>query len=97
MAHIETWWSCRCGARYGTQKEAICCAVSHVRPEQWAVGKGGKAVRIFENHAPDSRHGINGALREADLSDFVEERRRQLAEMEERNAGKVKEYTPPAT
>lgn len=97
MAHIETYWRCRCGARYDTQKEAIRCAISHVRSEQWAVGKGGKAVRIFENHAPNSQHGINWALREADLSDFVEERRRQLAEMEERNAGESKKHTPPPT
>lgn len=78
MAHIETWWRCRCGAAYSTQKEAIRCAVTHVRPEQWAVGKGGKGVRIFENHALDSLHGLNGALREADLSDDIHERRRQL-------------------
>ena len=97
MAHIETWYRCPCGAAYDTQKEAISCAVTHVRAEKWAVGRGGKSVRIFSNHAPDSPHGINGALREADLSDFVEERRRQLAEMEEKNAGKSKEYTPPAT
>lgn len=93
MAHIETWWRCRCGARYGTQKEAISCAISHVRSEQWAVGKGGKAVRIFENHAPDSQHGINGALREADLSDFVEERRRQLAEMAKKECRRCRTNT----
>jgi hypothetical protein len=97
MAHIETWWSCRCGARYGTQKEATSCAISHVRSEQWAVGKGGKAVRISANCAPDGMYGVNWALREADLSDLVEERRRQLAEMEERNAGKGKTHTSPAT
>ena len=84
MAHIETWWRCRCGAAYDTQKKAVNCAISHVHSEQWAIGKGGKAVRIFDNHAPNSQHGIIGALREADLSDFVEERRRQLAEMEEK-------------
>ena len=98
MAHIETWWSCRCGARYGTQKEAISCAISHVRSEQWAVGKGGKAVRISANCALDGMYGLNWALREADLSDFVEERRRQLAEMEgkiEKEKGKA--HTSPTS
>jgi hypothetical protein len=41
----------------------------------WAVGKGGKAVRIFDNF---SQEMIKHALREADLSDFIEERKRQL-------------------
>jgi len=85
MAHIETWYRCPCGAAYDTQKEAIRCAASHVKSEKWAVGKGGKGVRIFDNWAPDTAHGINGALREADLSDDIEERKRQLAEMEEQN------------
>ena len=80
MAHIETWWRCHCGQAWSTQKEAIRCAITHVHSEQWAVGKGGKAVRIFDNCAPDSMHGINGALYEADLSDNIEERRRQLAQ-----------------
>lgn len=81
MAHIETWYRCPCGAAYDTQKEAIQCAVSHVHSEQWAVGS--KAVRIFDNWA-SGIHSISGALREADLSDFIEERKRQLAEMEEK-------------
>lgn len=88
MAHIETWWRCPCGAAHDTQKEAISCAVTHVKSERWAVGKGGKAVRIFDNCAPDGQHGIKWALQEADLSDVVEVRRRQLAEMEEKNGEK---------
>lgn len=78
MAHIEIWYRCPCGAHHKTQKEAVKCAAGHVRAERWAVGKGGKAVRIFENWSEDSMHGASGALREADLSDFIEERRRQL-------------------
>lgn len=36
-------------------------------------------VRIFDNHAINSTHGIYGALREADLSDDIrEERMKQL-------------------
>lgn len=83
MAHVETWFRCPCGKAYDTQKEAIHCAISHVKSEQWAVGKSGKGVRIFENHAPNSTHGIYGALREAELSDFVEERKKQFAEMQD--------------
>ncbi len=32
----------------------------------------GKAVRILDNWAPNTRHGIHGALREADTSDKIE-------------------------
>lgn len=85
MAHIETWYRCPCGAHHETQKEAIKCAVGHVRAERWAVGKGGKAVRIYDNWAVDSLHGVNGALREADLSDFIDERRLQLDAEKNRN------------
>lgn len=84
MAHIETWYACRCGASYSTRKEAVERAVSHVHPERWAVGRTGKAVRIYDNWAPNSAHGVNGALIEAELSDNVELRRRQLAAMEEK-------------
>lgn len=83
MAHIETWWRCPCGVYYSTQKEAIRCAVSHVHSERWAVGRGHKAVHIAENCLPDSKYGLNWALREADLSDIVEVRKRQLAKMED--------------
>jgi hypothetical protein len=80
VAHIETWYRCpTCQTRYGKQSEAIECRNKHpVKSEKWAVGKGGKAVRIFDNWGLDSMHGVNGALREADLSDDIEERKRQL-------------------
>lgn len=80
MAHVEIWYRCPCGKSYSSQKEAIECAVSHVRSERWAIGSTGKGVRIYDNHAPDSAHGVIGALREAELSDIVKERKRQLAE-----------------
>jgi hypothetical protein len=82
MAHIETWYRCPvCNVSYDSQHDAIKCRNSHpVKEERWAVGKGGKAVRIFENWALDTMHGVIGALREADLSDDIEERKRQLAE-----------------
>lgn len=82
MAHIEVWYRCPvCNGSYTTQGEAINCRNAHpIRAERWAVGKGGKAVRIFDNWALNSMHGITGALREADLSDDIEERKRQLEE-----------------
>ena len=79
MAHIETWYCCPvCRRVWETHKKAFTCRNSHsVIEEMWAVGKGGKAVRIFDNY---SQSMINGALREADLSDFIEERKKQLEE-----------------
>jgi hypothetical protein len=74
MAHVETWWRCPgCHRKHDTQKKAEKCAVTHVHSEQWAVGGGGKAVLV-------AYRGLEWALREADLSDFIEERKRQLAE-----------------
>lgn len=81
MAHIEIYYRCpTCQRLWDKQKEAINCRNSHpVQEEKWAVGKGGKMVRIFDNHAINSTHGIYGALREADLSDDIrEERMKQL-------------------
>jgi hypothetical protein len=80
MAHIEVWYRCPvCEVAYKSIGEATECRKSHpIRAERWAVGKGGKAVRIFDNWALDSMHGEIGALREADLSDDIEERKRQL-------------------
>ncbi len=69
MAHTETWYRCPCGAAYGSQREANRCAVSHVCQERWAVGRGGKAVRIWDNAAAGSMHSTEWALREAGLSD----------------------------
>ena len=76
MAHIEVWWSCPgCHLRWTTQSEAVKCAASHVRSERWAVSDRhpGKAVAC-------NYRGEAFALREADLSDFIEERRRELEE-----------------
>ena len=84
MAHIETWYRCACGASYETRANALKCAVSHVQPERWAVGSTGKAVRIYDNWAPKSAHGVNGALIEAELSDDIKVRKQQIAEMEEK-------------
>ena len=78
MAHIETWYRCPCGATYDSQGEANRCAIRHVRQERWAVGKGGKAVRIWNNTAPGSMYSAEWALQEADLSDNIEKRKRQL-------------------
>ncbi|MGE5631605.1 MAG: hypothetical protein ACM3TR_10985 [Caulobacteraceae bacterium] len=80
MAHIEVWYRCPvCNLAYDNQREAIGCRNAHpVKSERWAVGNGGKAVRISDNCTPDGYGGVNWALREADLSDLIEERKRQL-------------------
>lgn len=89
MAHIETWYRCPiCNQAYDNEREAMRCRNQHpIRSELWAIGKSGKGVRILDNWAPESAHGIKGAIREADLSDDIHERKRQLEELErkERN------------
>ena len=80
MAHIEVWYRCPvCDARYTDEQSAIRCKNRHpIIPERWAVGKDGKAVKINEFASPDGKYGMHWALREADLSDFIEERKMQL-------------------
>ncbi len=87
MAHIEIWYQCPiCRKKYNDQRKANICKNRHpVIEETWAVGESGKGVRIFDNWAPDTMHGINGAMIEADLSDFVEERKIQLAKLKIRD------------
>ena len=84
MAHIVTWYRCPvCNQAYDNEREAMRCRNQHpIRSGLWAIGKDGKGVRILDNWAPDSMHGIKGALREADLSDNIYERKRQLEELE---------------
>jgi len=76
MAHIETWYRCpTCNTRHDKLKDALLCKNQHqIIPERWAVGKGGKAVKIQESHA----NGVEYALIEADLSDNIHERAKQL-------------------
>ncbi len=85
MAHVETWYRCpACNGLYDTYKEAYNCRNSHaIRSEQWAVGKGGKAVYIQKNSAPNSLYGREWALKEADLSDNIYEREKQLEQIEQ--------------
>lgn len=87
MAHIETWYRCPvCNLAYDKQKEATGCRNAHpVKSERWAVGKDGKAVRIYDNCSLNGYGGVNWALREADLSDFIDERNRQLKELQKSN------------
>lgn len=79
MAHIEIWYRCPvCNAAYTEYIEAVRCRNKHdIISERWAVGKE-KAVRIFDNCAPNGRGGLNWALNEADLSDDIDERKCQL-------------------
>ena len=78
MAHIEIWYHCPlCKRAYDTEREAVISKNKHpIITERRAVGKDGKAVRI-DRPGEEAR-----ALREADLSDFIEERKRQLKEMQ---------------
>lgn len=84
MAHIERWYQCPvCDRWHDTPREAQLCRNNHpVREARWAVGTE-KSVRISERAAPNSLYGEQWALREADLSDFIEVRKQQL-ECEER-------------
>lgn len=84
MAHIEIWYRCPlCKRPYYTEREAGICRNKHpVIAERRAVGKGGKAVRI------DRPGEEEWALREADLSDFIEERKRQLKEIQNKSANR---------
>jgi hypothetical protein len=77
MAHIEIWHRCpTCKRLYDKLNDAMSCKNQHqITSERWAVGKGGKAVKVQENHV----NGVENALKEADLSDFIHER--QLKEM----------------
>jgi hypothetical protein len=61
MAHIEVWYHCPvCQRPYDKQSDAIACRNSHpINTEKWAVGKGGKAVRIFDHCALD---GLGGRM-----------------------------------
>lgn len=82
MARIETRHRCPvCKRQHSKQSEAIKCRNTHsIIEEKWAVGQGGKAVRIYDNCSVDGYGGLNWALIEAELSDFIEERKTQLEE-----------------
>ncbi|TEB13383.1 hypothetical protein Pmgp_00277 [Pelotomaculum propionicicum] len=79
MAHIETWYRCpTCNKLYDNLKDALSCKNQHqITLKRWAVGKGGKAVKVQENCV----NGVEKALTEADLSDFTHERAKQLREI----------------
>lgn len=83
MALVKIKYCCPvCNRKYDTHNGAIKCRNEHpVLEEKWAVGSGGKAVRIFDNCSLDGRGGLNWALKEAELSDFKEERKEQLEQI----------------
>lgn len=80
MAHIKTWYRCPvCKKAYMKQADAIKCRSLHpIIVEEWAVGESGKEVRIHENCSLNGYGGLNWALREAELSDNIQERKLQL-------------------
>lgn len=78
MAHLEDRWRCDgCRATFSTLSDAQRHALRHIRKEQWAVSDKHPGKEVACNY-----RGVQWALREADLSDFVEERKRELAEVE---------------
>lgn len=81
MAQIKVFYICPvCKASHDKQSDAIACRNKHpIRTETWAVGKE-KMVRIYDHCASDGLGGMNWALREADLSDNIETRKRQIKE-----------------
>jgi hypothetical protein len=86
MARVEIYYRCpACNTLYDSTHAAVKCRNSHaISQETWAVGRNGKSVRFFDHLHPDSMYGRNWALREAELSDYIEERKKQLAELQER-------------
>lgn len=80
MAVLMTLFRCpTCKTLHKSQKDALACKNRHlIIREQWAVGRDGKAVRVMPGVHPDGLYGLKWALREADLSDFVDTRRKQL-------------------
>lgn len=80
MARIEIIYCCPvCKRKYDNENKAIKCRNAHsVLMEKWAVGTSGKSVRIYDNCSSDGYGGLNWALKEAELSDFTEERKAQL-------------------
>ena len=85
MAVVRKRYKCPvCQSSYGTYKDAVVCRNTHsIIEELWAVSKSGKGTRIYDNRAPGSVGSMEWALREAELSDYPEERKRQLAEEKE--------------
>lgn len=83
MAHVEMRYRCpTCNTAYNDHKDAIKCRNRHpIREETWAVGKDGKEVRFFEALPAGACYSKEWSLKEADLSDLIEVRERQLKEL----------------
>lgn len=81
MAHLETRYQCPiCHRWWSSRKEAETCRNTHPITEAlWAIGRDGKKVMAYGNCKEGSRGSIQWAMREADLSDDINVRRRQLA------------------
>jgi len=80
MAELKRFFKCpTCKCRYSALDKAVKCRNNHeIREELWAISKSGKGVRVSPNSAPNGLYGMEWALREADLSDDINERRQQL-------------------
>lgn len=76
MAHLEDRWVCeRCRTRFRSLADANRHALRHIVKQQWAVSDRHPGKEVACNY-----RGVEWALREADLSDLVEERKRELEE-----------------
>lgn len=76
MAYLETWHICPvCNQKYDEYEQALKCRNQHpIGSELWAVGKY-KAVRVFVSYAAMSVGSKEWALKEADLSDNISQRK----------------------
>ena len=80
MAHLEDRWRCtECRQTFRTLRDANLHALRHIAKEQWAVSDRHPGKEVACNY-----RGTKWALREADLSDLITERQRELAEEAER-------------
>lgn len=74
MAHLEERWRCTgCRVTFRTETEARRHVHSHVKKETWAVSDKYPGKEVACNY-----RGTQWALREADLSDFLPQRKRDL-------------------
>lgn len=85
MAKLVYLYRCPgCNGQWETEAEAIACRNKHpIEKELWAFGKRGKGCLV-------AYHGEERALVEADLSDYIDVRKKQLEELMQKDPEKMK-------